>query len=281
MRIAVTGASGFVGQHLVDRLRGGGHEVLRISLRGGAPGVSALAGVRAVVHLAGEPIAQRWTSEVKARMRASRVDGTRALLETIAKMERRPDALVSASAVGYYGSRGDEVLMEDSAPGEGFLPELCVEWERAADRAQELGLRVAKFRMGVVLGRRGGALKKMLLPFRLGLGGPLAGGEQWMSWIHMDDLTRMLEWATGEERVRGAYNAVSPNPVRNEEFTRALGQAVKRPAVLPVPGLALRLLYGEMAEVVAGSQRAVPHAAEAAGFRFQRPDVVEALAGLL
>ncbi len=294
MRITVTGASGFLGRRLAVELAGAGHEVQTLSRNprgwgggsrwdpmGGPPPGESLDGADVVIHLAGEPIAQRWTSSAKQRIRTSRVRGTQNLVEGLKLAARRPEALICASAVGYYGSRGDEVLTEASAAGQGFLAEVCQAWEEAADSARELGLRVAKVRFGVVLGGEGGALGKMLPAFRLGLGGPLADGRQWMSWIHGGDAARLLAWLAEHREVDGAVNAASPQPVQNAEFTRALGQALKRPAVTPVPAFALRLLFGEMAEVLTGSQRVLPERARSGGFRFQYEDVVEALRALL
>jgi len=193
----------------------------------------------------------------------------------------RPHTLVCASAIGYYGSRGDELLTESCVRGAGFLPEVCEEWEQAAGEARALGIRVVTPRIGVVLGNGGGALAKMLPPFRLGVGGPLAGGRQWMSWIHLEDLVRLITFALRTAKLEGAVNAVSPNPVTNADFTRVLGAALHRPAFFPVPEFALRLLYGEMASILLDSQRAVPNAARGAGFEFQHPDLAESFRGLL
>jgi uncharacterized protein (TIGR01777 family) len=222
----------------------------------------------AVIHLAGEPIAQRWTSEVKRRIRESRVTTTRNLLEGIGRLRHKPRVLVSASAVGYYGDRRDEVLTENSGPGTGFLAALCQEWEREAERATELGLRVVRIRTGIVLAQEGGALAQMLRPFRLGLGGTLGDGNQWMSWIHRDDLVRMFQWAAENEAVTGALNGTSPEPVTNRDFTRTLAQALHRPAVIPVPKFALHVALGEMVDFLFDSIRAVPSAAESHGFSF-------------
>lgn len=291
MNITLTGAGGFVGRRLIRRLEASGHSVRRLGRRPGdfqwdalgeaAVPEEALAGARAVVHLAGEPVAQRWTPEAKERIRRSRADGTRRLVEAVSTLSPRPEVLVCASAVGYYGDREDEVLTEASAPGSGFLAETCVEWERTARLAEALGMRVVTLRTGVVLGPEGGALAKMLPAFRLGGGGPLAGGRQWMSWIHVEDMVRLIEWAVQDSAVGGALNATAPNPERNEEFTRALGRALRRPAFFPVPGFGLRLLFGEMAEVLTGSQRAVPEAAQRGGFRFLHAELASALSDLL
>ncbi|HYP14725.1 MAG TPA: TIGR01777 family oxidoreductase, partial [Bryobacteraceae bacterium] len=236
----------------------------------------ALQGMDAVIHLAGEPVSQRWNREVKRRIRESRVTGTRALVAAMRKIPKPPQTLVSASAVGYYGDRGEELLNESSPPGAGFLPEVTVDWEHAALDAQALGVRVVPLRIGIVLGS-GGALKMMLPPFRMGVGGPLGSGRQWMSWIHVDDLVDLILFAFNLDRLSGPINAVSPVPLRNSEFTQALGSAVHRPAFFPVPKLALSVLFGEMAGVMLSSQRVVPNAAELARFPFRYRDVQPAL----
>lgn len=294
MKIVLTGASGFLGTRLRQLLRKDGYEMHVLGRRapegnvkfwpwdalGAPPAVEPFEGAEAVIHLAGEPVAQRWTPEVKRRIRASRVEGTRALLSSLQKAVNRPKALIGASAVGYYGSRGDEVLMEASAPGSGFLPDVCVEWENACREAEALGLRVALLRIGVVLGPDGGALEKMLPPFRMGVGGKIGNGQQWMSWIHVEDMVGLLRLALRSD-VRGVLNAVSPNPVRNAEFTQVLASVLKRPAVLPVPPMALRVLYGEMAEVLTSSQRVQPAAALKARYAFHYPDLRSALRQVL
>jgi uncharacterized protein (TIGR01777 family) len=241
------------------------------------PPLAGIDGSHAVIHLAGEPVAQRWTPRVKARIRSSRVEGTRRLVAAIAKAGRKPAVLVCASAIGYYGSRGDEILTEDSKPGAGFLPEVCVAWENAAREAEKLGLRVVNLRIGVVLGHGGGALARMLPPFRMGLGGPIGSGNQWMSWVHRDDLVALIRFAAELPALQGPVNATAPNPVTNAVFTRELAAALRRPAFLPTPPAVLRLLFGEMAEVLLASQRVVPVAAESAGFRFRYPQVGMAL----
>ena len=272
--VAITGASGFVGQALSARLRTAGHEVRAVSLRGVVDRES-LAGCTAVVHLAGEPVAQRWTKTARERIRASRVEGTRKLVE--AMRADPPRVLVSASAVGYYGSRSDDTLIESEPAASGFLGQVAAAWEKEAIAAEALGTRVARIRIGMVLGRNGGALKKMELPFRLGVGGRTGNGRQWMSWIHLQDLTRLIEFLLPESTVRGVFNAVSPYPVQNAEFTRALAEALHRPAVIPVPALALRILFGQMAEILTASQRAIPDAITRAGFTFDYPEVFGAL----
>jgi uncharacterized protein (TIGR01777 family) len=296
MWIAITGASGLIGRRLVKVLGEAGHQLtvfsrhavadlpgnVRLALwrPGEAPPAGALMDADAIVHLAGENVAQRWTADAKRRIRDSRVEGTRTLVETLAALPRRPGALVCASAVGYYGSRGDEILDERSAPGTGFLPEVCVGWEREAQAAEALGLRVARLRIGIALDSGGGALARMLPPFRMGAGGRLGDGRQWMSWIHLDDLAELFRFVL-ESGISGPVNGVAPNPARNADFTKALAHAINRPAMLPVPEFALRLLFGEMAEVLLGSQRVAPRAALEAGFRFRRPELETALADLL
>jgi uncharacterized protein len=278
MIIAVTGASGFVGRSLTKRLHREGHQVRPVSLRNGIA-ADQLTGCGAVVNLAGEPVAQRWSTAARERIRSSRVESTRGLVE--AMRGHAPQVLISESAIGYYGSRGDEILTETSAPAQDFLGQLSAAWEREASAALDLGVRVCCLRIGVVLGPGGGALEKMLLPFRLGLGGRLGGGAQWMSWIHIDDLTALIAFLLNESTVRGAFNAVSPHPVTNSEFTRALARTLRRPAILPVPAIALKLLLGEMSQVILASQRVIPEAALRAGFIFDYPDIFGALAKIL
>lgn len=291
MRITMTGATGFIGSRVRAALEAGGHEPRLISRRNAAgfyawpspeaafPAAS-LEGAGAVIHLAGETVAQRWTADVKRRIRDSRVLGTQRLVEAMAEMKERPGVLVCASATGYYGDRGEEVLDETSGPGEGFLAETCVEWENAAAQAEALGVRVVRLRFGMVLGRDGGALKKMLPVFRLCLGGRLGSGEQWMPWIHVEDAVAMVEWALVQP-VSGAYNAVAPAPVRNAEFTRALEGILGRPAMFAAPEWVMRAAMGEAAEIALASQRVMPRAALNAGFRFRHPHVADALRALL
>ncbi|MEI9815289.1 MAG: TIGR01777 family oxidoreductase [Acidobacteriota bacterium] len=274
MKVALTGASGFVGRALTNELKRQGHSVQPVSLRGPlAP--DALAGCDAVVNLAGEPVAQRWTAEARAKIRTSRVEGTRKLVD--AMRAHRPQVLVSGSAVGYYGSRGDTLLTEAEPAAQDFLGEVALAWEQEAAKAEELGVRGARIRIGMVLGKNGGALQKMLLPFKLGLGGPIAGGAQWMSWIHIVDLVDLILFLLRESTVRGVFNAVSPNPVTNADFTTALGKALRRPTILPVPEFAIKALFGEMSEVILASQRAIPDAAIRQGFTFRYPDIYGAL----
>ena len=298
MNITLTGASGFLGNRLIARLLQDGHTLHVLgrkrsaslpvavgftewdAVKEPAPKAS-LADADAVFHLAGEPVAQRWSDEVKRRIMDSRKLGTRNLVRGLADSARKPAVLVSASATGYYGDRGDETLVEDSDPGSGFLPEVCIEWEKQSLNAEVLGIRVATVRIGLVLGKEGGALAQMLPPFKLGLGGRLGSGRQWMPWIHVDDLIELFVFAMMRDGVAGAVNGVSPTPVRNADFTAALASALHRPAIFPVPRFALKVLFGEMAEVVLGSQKVLPKAAEGAGFGFHYRDVQVALAALL
>jgi uncharacterized protein (TIGR01777 family) len=230
MKIAITGASGLIGRRLLTTLASQGHSPYALSRH--AYTEEALREADAVVHLAGESVAQRWTADAKRRILESREAGTRSLVRTLAKLPRRPGVLVCASAVGYYGSRGDETLTEASAPGTGFLPEVCVAWEREAQAAEALGIRVVRMRIGMALDRRGGALKSILPVFRMGAGGKLGDGRQWMSWIHLDDLAALFRFAL-ENPVAGPVNAVAPQPVTNADFTRALARALRRPALCP------------------------------------------------
>jgi uncharacterized protein len=275
--VGITGASGFVGRALTAELQRRGHVVRPISLRNPlAP--DALAGCAAIVHLAGEPVAQRWTSAARAAIERSRTEGTRNLVKAMG--HHRPQVFVSASAVGYYGDQGGKVLLETDPAANDFLGRVAQLWEQEAIKAEELGVRVCRIRIGMVLGK-GGALSKMLPPFKLGVGGPIGGGQQWMSWIHINDLVAMILFLMFESTVRGVFNAVAPYPVTNAEFTKALGEAVHRPAFMPVPAFAVKLLFGEMSEVVLASQRAIPDAATRAGFTFQYPEIHGALTHVL
>lgn len=246
----------------------------------GPPPRESLERTDVMIHLAGEPVAQRWTANAREQIRQSRVSGTRHLVEALSALPRKPAALVCASAIGYYGSRGEELLNESAPPGSGFLPEVCVAWEREARAAEALGMRVACIRIGIALDTRGGALPQMINPFRFGVGGRLGSGQQWMSWIHLDDLAELFRFAA-EQPVSGAVNGVAPKPVRNVEFTKEIARALKRPALFRVPGFALQLLLGDMAELLLASQRCVPASAQAAGFTFRYPQLGPALADLL
>jgi uncharacterized protein (TIGR01777 family) len=297
LRVAVTGATGLVGSALVPALRAAGHRVDRLSRRlpeAGSTDIQwdpargrldprALEGVDAVVHLAGESIAAlRWTGSVKERIRRSRVDGTRLLAETLGRLTRRPQVLVSASAVGYYGDRGEAPLTEESPAGSGFLAEVCREWEAAADPARAAGIRVVHPRLGVVLAGQGGALPRMALPFRLGVGGVIGRGRQYWSWIEAGDLVRAVELCLALDTLAGPVNAVAPTPVSNREFTRVLGRVLGRPTLVPLPALAVRLLLGEMGQaLLLDSARVLPRRLERAGFRFRHPDLEGALRAAL
>jgi uncharacterized protein (TIGR01777 family) len=244
------------------------------------PPAEALRDADAVIHLAGEPVAQRWTPLVKQKISASRIESTRNLVLGLARLAKRPQTLICASAIGYYGSRGDEVLRESSGPGSDFLAGVCSEWEKTARDAESLGVRVVSIRTGIALDARGGALARMLPPFRMGIGGRLGNGRQWMSWIHLNDLAGLFRHALLNP-LRGPVNGVAPNPVSNSDFTRELAAALHRPALFPVPKLALKMLFGEMSEVLLASQRVVPQAAEGAAFRFQFAELGPALADIL
>jgi uncharacterized protein len=297
VKITISGASGLIGRRLLKSLSAEGHSLHVLSRHAGTnlpggvklsawdparaePPAESLRDADAVIHLAGEPVAQRWNDDVKRKIRESRVAGTRNLVQALAKLPTRPQALICASAVGYYGSRGDETLTESSPPGSDYLAEVCREWEKAAADAESLGIRVVRVRTGLVLDARGGALPRMLPPFKLGVGGKIGSGRQWTSWIHIEDLAGIFQFALTNP-VQGPVNGVAPNPVINADFTRALAAAVKRPAIFPVPGLALRVLFGEMADVLLASQRVLPKAAEGAGYRFRFPEVGAALSDLL
>jgi uncharacterized protein (TIGR01777 family) len=297
MQIALTGATGFIGNKLVERLLRDGHTLRLLARRprtqsgerlrwfgwdgtNGKPPRESLEGAAAVVHLAGEPIAQRWSARIKEKIRASRVEATENLVAAMRDLTVPPQTLISASAIGFYGSRGDEILTEDSVSGAGFLASLCVEWERAARGAESLGTRVVSLRTGVALGH-GGALQKMLPPFRAGLGGRLGSGKQWMSWIHIDDLTGLIGFALANDHLRGPVNGTAPQPVTNGTFTHQLAKALHRPAILPVPAFALRLLFGEMSEALLTSLRVLPVSAETTGYHFLHPELSDALRQIL
>jgi uncharacterized protein (TIGR01777 family) len=293
MILTLTGATGFIGKPLGELLRDHGHTLRVLGRRVAPPDgfkwdaiaepppPAAFEGTDAVIHLVGEPIAQRWTPTAWHRIEASRVDSTRRLVKVMAAMDPRPGVLICASATGVYGDRGDEVLTETSMPGSDPVARLCLDWERAARQAEQLGIRVVLLRTGLVLGRDGGTLGHMLPAFRLGLGGPLGNGRQWMSWIHLRDLIRLIAFALEQPDLSGPLNGAAPEPVTNRDFARLLGVQLRRPAVLPVPGFALRLLFGEMARILTASQRVVPDAALHHGFEFDEPTLAAALADIL
>jgi len=301
MRVLVTGASGFLGSAVCDALLARGDETVGLTrdpqrARQGNPTVawhawnpaaerppgSALEGVDGVVNLVGEPIDQRWTEAAKQRIRDSRERSTKNLVDAISATGPRPKTLVSQSAVGYYGDRGEAVVDESTGPGSTFDAEVCIAWEAAAREAEKVGVRVVVVRSGLVLDPEHGLLKQLLLPFKLGVGGPLAGGGQYMPWIHVDDEVRLLLWALDTDGASGTYNATAPNPVTNREFSKALGRVLGRPAVVPVPKLALKARFGgELGEVAAGGQRTVPRRALDAGFKFRHPELEPALSDLL
>jgi len=301
MKILITGSTGFLGRALVGGLKTSGHTVCRLVRPGtnkealrqnagfdvgwnpatGELGAAAV-GADAVVNLAGAPIAEgRWSAERKEALRSSRVDTTRALVNALARMAVRPRVLVSSSAIGFYGNRGDEILSEDSLPGNDFLSEVAKDWETEAEKADALGIRVVRARFGVVLARDGGALPQIAQPFRFGVGGKIGSGRQWMSWISLEDVVTILQFALENGTVRGAINVVSPQAVRNEEFIAALAKALHRPALFPAPTFALRLLLGEMADaLLLSSQRAVPTQLEKLGYRFLHNDLPTTLGKL-
>jgi hypothetical protein len=290
--IAITGASGLIGRALLARLRSSGRRVRRL-VRSERPDDGDaivwdpargmldprdLEGAEAVVHLAGEPIAQRWTGSRRAAIRESRVRGTTVLARAIASLERKPSVMLSGSAVGYYGDRGDEALDEESASGTDFLAGVVREWEGSTSAAKDAGVRVVLLRTGIVLNLHGGALQRFLPPFRLGVGGPIGTGRQWMSWISLDDHLGAMEHALATTGLHGPVNLVSPNPVTNAEFAATLGRVLGRPALVPVPSFALELLYGEMARAtILAGQRVLPRALLRTGFRFAHPTLEEAL----
>ena len=303
MRVLITGATGTIGLALADALTARGDQVVALSRdpeRGqrvlgdgvevhawpdpesSAPPAEALAGVDAVVNLLGEPVAQRWTDTAKQRIRESRVQGTRAVVSALTELppSGRPRALISQSATGYYGPRGDAPLDEQASPGDDFLAEVTVAWERAACSA-ESAMRVVRTRTGVVLSHSGGALAKMLPFFKLGIGGPVAGGQQYVPWIHLDDVVGGLMHCLDREDAAGPVNLTAPTPVTNAELSRALGHALGRPAVLPVPSMAIKLLYGEMAEIVTTGQRAIPARLGELGYEFRHPGIEPALKDVL
>lgn len=293
MNYLLTGGTGFVGRALIGQLLREGHNVNYVGRRrsealdsraafhywgaGQDPPLETVPDLDAVVNLAGEPISQRWTKDIQEAIRRSRVEGTRKLVSAMRRLPVKPPVLISASAVGYYGERGDEVLRESSGPGRGFLAEVCGDWEKEALRATEFGTRVVLVRTAMVLGKGGGALSQMLTPFRLGVGGRFGSGKQWLPWIHLQDLLNLITFAAENQGMAGAMNASAPNPITNQQFTKALGRALHRPTVMPVPKFALKAVLGEVAEFILASQRVVPEAPERAGFHFRHPEIGAAL----
>ena len=297
MRVLISGATGFIGGRLSEVLADAGHEVWGFSRNPETatkktpalaqafpwnplqqqPPIEAFEGVDAIVHLCGESVAGRWTSRKKTLIRDSRVFGTRNLVSALERASQRPPVLVSASAIGYYGHRGDEVLEEEAGPGNDFLADVCRAWEGEAQKAGELGLRVVTPRIGIVVAPGGGALQAMLLPFKLGLGGPLGSGKQWWSWIHRDDLVAILRSAIEDDSIVGAYNATAPEPMRQKEFGKVLGSVLRRPAFMPAPAFALRIVLGGFSTELLGSKRVVPARLQKAGFAFGYPELRPAL----
>jgi len=285
-RILISGASGPIGAALVPALRASGAQITRLSRPGGAQttpdeesipwdpeqplAAGALSGFDAVIHLAGESIVGRWSEDKKKKIRESRVMGTRNVAQALAQAKDKPSIFVCSSAIGYYGDRGDELLNEESAPGVGFLPEVCREWEVATRPAAEAGIQTVQIRTGVVLSSRGGALGKMLMPFKMGVGGKIGSGKQWMSWIDVEDMVGAIHHILKSDLLRGPVNMVAPKPVTNEEFTKTLGSVLSRPAILPMPAFAVKLLFGEMGEtVLLGSQRVEPSQLISSGYPFR------------
>lgn len=296
MKLVITGASGFIGTALCRELLQRGH-TLTLLTRGAprepntgvkrwhhwTPGTlrdwdAELDGVDGVVNLAGEPIAEeKWSATQRRRLEKSRVDATHVLIQACAKAQHRPKFLINASAVGYYGPRGDEIITEEAAPGTDFLSQLCCNWEGEARQAEQLGMRVVLLRTGIVLGAGGGALAKMVPPFKWFTGGPLGSGKQWMSWIHLHDQVRLILYLMENPQAAGPVNATAPNPERNKDFSRALGKVLHRPSWLPVPGFLLRIGLGEMADMLLTGQRVIPAVAQKLGFEFRYPTLPEAL----
>jgi uncharacterized protein (TIGR01777 family) len=299
MKLVIAGASGFIGSMLAQRLSQRGDALLLLSRRPQSttsgpnakwlvwePGKSgsweeAMDGADGVINLAGEGIAEkRWTEERKEQIRTSRIESTRALVAAIDRAKSKPQFLINASAVGYYGSRGDETLTEESAPGKDYLAQVCVAWESEAKRAQDHGVRVALLRTGIVLAKGKGALAKMVPPFKFFVGGPLGSGKQWMPWIHIEDEIGLILFLMENAKAQGSFNATSPNPVTMEEFCRVLGKVLNRPSWASVPASALTLLLGEMADMVLAGQRALPKGAEKLGYNFKHSTITEALESL-
>jgi hypothetical protein len=295
MKVAISGPTGLIGTALRESLAADGVQVVALSRKPAVPPVetiqwdvesgrfdaSGLEQVDAVVHLAGEPIAQRWNDRRKKAIRDSRVKSTALLVEGLKSLNRKPKVFISGSAVGFYGDREDEALEETSPPGSGFLAETCQAWERAAMDAMGLGIRTAVLRTGIVLSTRGGALKKMLPPFWLGVGGPVGSGRQWMSWIHIDDIVGAIRHILDKDDLMAAVNGTAPSPATNADFTRAFGRALSRPALLPAPALGLKIAFGEMATMLLEGQRVLPRKLLDTGYRFRFPELSAALSDVL
>jgi uncharacterized protein (TIGR01777 family) len=295
MNIIVSGGRGFIGSHLIPGLREAGHTVSMWSRTSdgasgvktyvwdpvsGPPPAESLEGIDAVINMAGEPVAHRWSDDLKKKIRESRVAGTRHIVEGMERATVKPKVLVSSSATGYYGDRGEEELTEQSVPGSSFLSGVCQEWEAAADEATKLGVRVVKLRTGMVIGSGGGALARLVSAFKTKMGGKLGSGSQWMPWIHMSDLTGIYRYAA-EHDVSGVLNGAAPHAVRNEEFTEALAQALGEPGKLSIPEFALKMMFGEMSEVMLASQHVIPEATLASGYQFQFSEIGAAVRNAL
>jgi uncharacterized protein (TIGR01777 family) len=293
MKILISGATGLVGRHLIPVLESKGHEIFSLVRKApknnheiqwdaeaglGENEQGRLEDFDAVFHLAGEPIAQTWTKEKKRLIKESRTLGTRNLVNELGKTKNPPKHFISASAIGYYGNRGDEILTEESSHGEGYLPEICTEWENEARKAADFGARVVFTRTGIVLSKDGGALAQMMTPFSFGVGGVVGSGKQWMSWIELADMIGILNFALENERVRGAVNATAPNPATNETFTKTLGEVLNRPTFIPVPEFGIKFMFGEMGEtLLLQGCRVIPKKLEDLGFEFKYPELKEAL----
>jgi uncharacterized protein (TIGR01777 family) len=297
MKILITGSTGLVGSALLPSLKSQGHEVFRLvrseakagpteiywNPQKGIEDTSRLEGFDAVVHLAGENISDgRWTAEKKTRIRDSRVEGTRRLSDALARLNQPPRALLCASAIGYYGDRGDEIMREGDAPGTGFLADVCREWEAATASAEQKGIRVVKLRFGVILTPKGGALSKMLAPFQFGVAGRLGSGRQYMSWVTLDDVVGVINHALVNETLSGPVNVVAPNPVTNLQFTKTMGRVLNRPTIFPVPAFAIRLAFGEMGDAaLLASTRVEPSRLKESGYTFKHPELESALRQML